>query len=97
MDLAISYVNETAANNDKVEHVPGVAEVVLRGDRSSQREREREGERERDRQREREKEERRKEISGGGSLALTLISAIAMSMREPRTMTKSKLFQGSPK
>ena len=29
MDLAISYVNETAAHNDKVEHVPGVAEVVL--------------------------------------------------------------------
>ena len=30
MDLAIRYVNETAANNDKVEHVPRVAEVVLR-------------------------------------------------------------------
>ena len=29
MDLAISYVNETAAHNHKVEHVPGVAEVVL--------------------------------------------------------------------
>ena len=49
MDLAISYVNETAANNDKVEHVPGVAEVVL-----TDRRREREKERERDRQRERE-------------------------------------------
>ena len=33
----------------------------------------------------------------GVGLALTLISAMAMSMREPRTMTKSKLFQGSPK
>ena len=43
MDLAISYVNETAANNDKVEHVPGVAEVVLTDRR---REKEREGRRE---------------------------------------------------
>ena len=40
MDLAISYVNETAAHNHKVEHVPGVAEVVLGEEegRSSQRE-----------------------------------------------------------
>ena len=36
MDLAISYVNETAAHNHKVEHVPGVAEVVL-GDRRRER------------------------------------------------------------
>ena len=40
MELAISYVNETAENNDKVEHVPGVAEVVLRGDHRGERERE---------------------------------------------------------
>ena len=38
MELAISYVNETAENNDKVEHVPGVAEVVLI-DRRRERER----------------------------------------------------------
>ena len=97
MDLAVSNVNETAEHYHKVEHVPGVAEVVLVGEDRRREERvEKEGRRDRQRKREREGRKREDTLVAEG-LALTLISAIAMSMREPRTMTKSKLFQGSPK
>ena len=59
MDLAISYVNETAAHNHKVEHVPGVAEVVL-GDR--RREKGNESDRKREGEEGRKEERRREEI-----------------------------------
>ena len=67
MDLAVSNVNETAEHYHKVEHVPGVAEVVLVGEDRRREERvEKEGRRDRQRKRERGKEERR-HVSGGGT------------------------------
>ncbi len=90
--LTVSNVNKAPGNDNEIEHVPRVRKVVLHIFAENcgvvvVSVAEKKGER---------GKRERGSISEDGN-GLTFICPIAMSIRLPRTMMKSKLFQGSPK